>query len=109
MRDSAAFDFDVGLITPRTAPKKTRSFIFRTVELEPDDELPVSVARGARISPVASCHQGDVVLVRDQDDKEAGRVKLHCNVAGIQLSFIAPIQAPFPKGRHFTSSVACRC
>ena len=53
MSDSGAFDFSVGLIATRAAPKNTRSLILRTVELEPDDALQVSVATSVRISPVA--------------------------------------------------------
>ena len=88
--DASAFDFNVGLIAPRPAPKTTRGLIFRTVELEADDALEVSIAKAARFSPLAVCQTGDVVLVRDGDGLKAGRVKLHCAVSGISLAFIMP-------------------
>ena len=90
MSESCAFDFHVGLIAPRPAPKKTRALILRTVELEADVDAEVSVAKDVRISPLARCQTGDVVLVRDGDSFRAGRVKLNCDVSGIPLSFITP-------------------
>ena len=90
MSDQCAFSFDVRLVAPRAAPKKTRGLIFRTVELEADDALEVSVAKTARISHLAICQTVDVVPVRDGDGFRAGRVTLHCDVAGNTLPFITP-------------------
>ena len=81
-----SFDFKVGLVDGRPAPKRTRNIVFRTVELDVDDELQVYVAKSARISLVAGCHTADVVPVRDGEGFGAGRVTLHCGGACIGLS-----------------------
>ena len=60
------FNLEVGLIKGRIAPKKSRQLIWAALGLEGEDVV-ILTAKDARSSPLATCRQNDVVLLRDGD------------------------------------------
>jgi hypothetical protein len=83
-----AFDFGVGLVGGRPAPKSVRQMIISSIDIE-DDSCSIKVAKESRFSAIGSCMRNDVVLVRENDSSfRAGQVQLHCDVEGVALSLV---------------------
>jgi len=84
-----AFSFDVGLVGGRRAPLKTKQVLTAELQLGADAADSLKYAVESRFSPVATCHKGDVVILRDPSGAlVAGKVQLHCSVLGLPLSLI---------------------
>lgn len=79
------FDFstDVALVKGRPAPKTSRRLILNVLELDDAADLEVLTASTVRFNPLATCHQGDVVLLQTEEGISAGRIKLCCSVNGV--------------------------
>ena len=74
------FDFSIGLVNGRPAPKKSRRLILKALGLE-DDGMPIHTSADARFSALAMCRRGDVVLLQDGSGLRAARIQLHCDIA----------------------------
>ena len=87
---SFSWEFSVGLVHARSAPKKVRKYILEVLELDGQDDFDIQTALVARVSALATCHEGDFVLLRGEgaNDMLAGRAKLHFAIDGIPLSMI---------------------
>ena len=73
----------------RSAPKKVRKYILEVLELDGQGDFAIQTALVARVSALATCHEGDFVLLREgANDMLAGRAKLHFAIDGIPLSMI---------------------
>lgn len=84
-----AFDFHVGLIGGRAAPRRTRELILRTAGIDDrDDEI--FVARESRINGFESCKNGDVVILREGATLRAGKIAQHFELGGTALSLVYP-------------------
>ena len=84
---SHSFNYDVGLLQGRKAPKKSRQLILDALGLEGDD-IPVNVGKDSRFSQLGLCTQGDVVILNGPDGILAARVKLHFEVSGEAVSMM---------------------
>jgi hypothetical protein len=86
---SFEFNFDVGFVHGRAAPKKTRQLILSSLELN-DEGQHIMVAQCARFNQLATCQQRDVVLLRNGDSFTAGRVQLHFDIEGECMCLVQP-------------------
>ena len=85
----AVFDFSVGLVAPRVAPRALRNFIKDTFDLGEYNN--VRSASEARINALATCKRGDVVLVTDGgfDTFVAGQVWYHVEIDGVTATILS--------------------
>ena len=89
---SHSFDYSVGLVEGRSAPKKSERMILDALGLQHGAGISVNIAKDARFSDLGLCRQGDVVLVNDNNEFKAMRVTLHCAVDGEPVSMLQPMQ-----------------
>ena len=82
-----SFNYEVGLVYGRTAPKKSRKLILDALQLD-GAGVSVLTAKDARFSRLGLCRQNDVVLLKDGGGVRAARVKLHCTVDGETVSVV---------------------
>ena len=75
------FNYEVGLVKGRPAPRKSMRMILEALGLE-DDGVEVLTSSDCKFNHLGSCRQNDVVLIQDGDGLRAARVQLHCAVAG---------------------------
>ena len=86
IQQPSSFNFNVGLIGGRAAPRATRAHIFRVLGLD-DIGDDINIAKDSRINEFEVCSKGDVVLLSSQ---RAGEVALHLELAGHALSLVYP-------------------
>lgn len=84
-----AFDFNVGLVGGRPAPKAARKHILRVAGID-DQGDEVNVAIESRINSFETCKKGDVVILRDGSTFRAARIAQHLELAGTALSLVYP-------------------
>ena len=88
MSQPGAFNYDLGLMQHRTAPKGTMQVLRHMLELAPTDT--VRVGNESRFSKYGICTCGDVVLVRVPGATacQAGKVVLHAEVNGVPVTMV---------------------
>ncbi len=82
-----AFDYAVGPVGGRPAPKSVVSLL-KTV-LEFGDDAEVITAMEARYSAVGTCMRNDAVLIKDGSSYRAGQVLLHASYNGVAVSLVS--------------------
>ena len=89
--DGHSFNYDVGLVQGRRAPRKSRALIMDALGLD-DNDATVLIAKDTRFSELGLCRQNDVVLLRDGSGIMAARVQVHCEVDGESVSIVQPFE-----------------
>ena len=72
-----AFKFDVGLVRGTKPSRRAKQILIAELKLEPHGDAAESIlcSTETRFSPLATCHQGDMVLYQDgQGSCRAGRI-----------------------------------
>jgi hypothetical protein len=83
---TTVFDFGVGLVTPKPAPRQIHAFMEQALEL---GITQCETGRDARISDFATCSRGDVALLREAGKLVACRVLAHTVCDGEPISLVA--------------------
>ena len=86
--DPQAFNFEVGLVGGRKAPKAARKLILEALGEAENTGHIILVAKESRFNQHGTCMTGDVVLVKEGGSFRAGRVKLHCSIEGEAVTFV---------------------
>ena len=89
MADDETFNFTIGLVRPRAAPRVLRDFLTRSVGASDADELEIRTAHESRFSPLATCTKNDVVLVRSGSSFVAGQVWAHAEIDGVCVTLVS--------------------
>ena len=82
-----SFDFSVGLVGGRPAPKATRELILRKFGLDDRGDA-INIAKDSRINEFEVCSKGDVVVLMYEEEYVIGQVALHLDLAGRPLSLV---------------------
>ena len=91
-----AFKFDVGLVRGTKPSRRVKQILIAELKLEPHGDAAESIlcSTETRFSPLATCHQGDMVLYQDgQGSCRAGRIQLHFDIGGHPLSMVSVFNA----------------
>jgi hypothetical protein len=84
---SETFDFSVGLVRPRNAPRKLAVVIEKALELPAGERI--QTAAEGRFSALATCKVNDVVLLTVDGGMKAGRIWRHVECNGVAMSVIS--------------------
>ena len=94
--------FELGLVNGHKATKAVKAKVVRTLELPPDTV--VHVSRSSWHSSTSYSSTGDFVLFKEKDDisVRAGKVQLHFEVAGINVSIIELFELVSRRNNYLT-------
>ena len=86
-----SFNYEVGLVDGRTAPRRSRRLFLDALQLD-GAGVSVLTAKDARFSRLGLCRQNDVVLLKDGGGVRAARAQLHCAVDDETVSAVQPLE-----------------
>ena len=86
MNNPQTFDFSIGLVGARDAPRQLARALADILEVGYD--VPIQTAQESRFSPIAACSKGDVVFIRERDAFFASEVLCHAACAGIAITVV---------------------